>query len=417
MPVVKLKVGDQERPLEELLSTFQTMTGFDIMYFRRENEFLAVFMTSNQHVDFVMTADVRAALANEGLEVVKSEEYLANSTVIAKNVPRSLHDKSLQDIASDISFCNEVEVVRVDWKGEDTLFIEFNTIEDATKILGSPEGIKLSYERSIYDMRKKPYLNVPQCPRCFSFEHESNSCPKTVRTCYHCGEDGHAGERCSTSYVRCANCGGEHVAFAFKCSVRKQKEREMKEDGWCPPDSVDGRREDEDEAESTRRAEEEVSIILGIDKLRLEDPEQCNDPRKSTSPGGRSPHSSSRTRADPTGLRGSPEKLLGIPGSSEDCVDGGQPRGSVEQSYISLESLRAGAPSRASASRTSPQARRGEDPLPVSPAKTPYPKDRPPSRLGDPVSHPIVRPVPRSPGSPPVVVSPPGDAKEYRERL
>ncbi len=46
MPVVKLKVGDQGRPLEDLLSTFQTMTGFDIMYFRRENEFLAVFMTS-----------------------------------------------------------------------------------------------------------------------------------------------------------------------------------------------------------------------------------------------------------------------------------------------------------------------------------------------------------------------------------
>lgn len=403
MPVVRLKIDDVHRPVQEILSTFQTLTGFDLMYYRRENNVLAVFMTSNQNVEYLMTADVRAALANEGVEVMKSEEYLANSTVIAKNVPRSLHDKSLQEIATDIHHCNDVEVVRVDWKGEDTLFIEFNTIEDATKVINSPEGIRLSYERSITDVKKKPYMNIPQCPRCFSFEHDGNMCPKTVRTCYHCGEEGHAGERCATSYVRCANCGGDHVAFALKCPVRKQKESEMKEDGWCPPDSVDGglSRKDEDEEESTKRAEEEVSIILGLDKLRVEHPEQCDSPEKLTPFVERSPTASNRTCADPTGLYGSSDNPPETPSPCEDTIDGGQSRESVDP-----RSVTAGALARAFTSGTLPQTG-VEDPLPVPGGMAPYPSDRPQSRLGDPVSPPIVRPVPRSPGVP----SPPGEAK------
>lgn len=408
MPVVKLKIDNVERPVEEILTIFQSMTGFDLMYYKKENDIMAVFMTSNQHVDKLMTAEVRAALANEGVEVIKSEEYLANSTIIAKNVPRSLHDKLLEEIANDISECNEAEVVRVDWKGTDTLFIEFNTIEDATRMINSPEGIKLSFERSITDMKKKPFLNIPQCPRCFSFEHESNGCPKTVRTCYHCGEEGHAGERCATSYVRCANCGGDHVAFAFKCPVRKQKESEMKEDGWCPPDTTDGAasRNYEDEEESTKRAEEEVSIIFGLDKLRAEHPEQCDFHQESTDPIERPPTPFVRIRADPTGLSGSPNKSLETSDLCEDTIDSAQPRASVVS-----KSITAGARARASAN-ISPPPVRAEDPLPVLQGIR-YPNDRPPSRLGEPVSSPIVRPVPRSPGRSPVGPSQSGEGKGH----
>lgn len=414
MPVVKLKIDDVKRPVEEILTIFQSMTGFDLMYYKRENEIMAVFMTSNQHVDKLMTAEVRAALAKEGVEVIKSEEYLANSTIIAKNVPRSLHDKSLQDIANDISDCNDAEVVRVDWKGKEILFIEFNTIEDATRVINSPEGIKLSFERSITDVKKKPFLNIPQCPRCFSFEHESNGCPKTVRTCYHCGDEGHAGERCATSYVRCASCGGDHVAFAFKCPVRKQKESEVQEDGWCPSDTADGatsrKDEDEDEDESTKRAEEEVSIIMGLDKLRAEHPEQCDSQQESTVPIKRSPNSCIRTRAGPTGLSEPPNKPPETSDLCEDTTDGGQPRASVVS-----RSVRAGARARAFTSRIPPPVR-AEDPLPVLQG-IPYPNARPPSRLGDPVSPPIVRPVPRSPGRSPVAPSQSGEAKDHRKRL
>lgn len=409
MPVVKLKIDDIHRPLDEILNLFEEATGFELMYYRRENDILALFMTSEQHVDFVMTADVRAALAKEGVQVVKSEEYLANSTIIAKNVPWSLHEKSLEDIANDIMLCNDVEAVTVDWKGTNTLFIEFNTIEDATKVLNSPDGIKLSYERSITDVTKKPYLNIPQCPRCFSFEHESKNCPKTVRTCYHCGEDGHAGDECSTSYVRCANCGGDHVAFAFKCPVRKQKESEMKEDGWCPPDTVDGGASTEDD-DSTKRAEEEVSIILGLDKLRCESPEQCDD-NEDPDFVVLSGNSCIRTRADPTGLSGLACKPSGALDTGEDAVDGGQPRGSVESAKVAESS---GASALDRPPNRIPLQRRGEDPLPVSPNRTPDP-NRPQSRLGDPATHPILRPVPRSSSSASAAPSRPKKAEDARK--
>lgn len=393
MPVIKLKLADPSNSVQHILTVFHAMTGFDLTYWRKEGDTLAVFVTSEKHVEFVMTADVRASLAKEGMQVIKTEEYLANSTLIAKDVPRSLQERSTEDIASDISSCNEVVVVSVDWKGEDTLFIEFNTIEDATKVLNSPEGMKLSYERSITRLTKKPYMKIPQCPRCFSFEHESDSCPKTVRTCYHCGEEGHAGEECSTSYVRCANCRGDHVAFAFKCPVRKQKEREMKEDGFCSPDTVDGSimgRDDkeEDEEESTKRAEEEVSIILGVDKLLLEDPDQCDFLQASTSPTERSPKPDNQT-STPSVTREASDSPQKTP---TEATTGDLPGDPLESGHSPVASGTRGL--QRSPCRTSPRGKI-EDPLPVSPRRTSYPEDRPPSRLGDPLAVPLLRPVVR----------------------
>ncbi|MPC57159.1 hypothetical protein E2C01_051134 [Portunus trituberculatus] len=264
------------------------------------------------------------------------------------------------------------------------LFIEFNSIEDADKVLNTSGGMKLSYERSIVRLKKKPYLKIPQCARCFSYEHEIDTCTKTVRTCYHCGEEGHGGDECSTDYVRCVNCHGPHVAFAFKCPVRKQKEREMLEDGWAP-DTVDTGMKDkvEDEAESTRRAEEEVSIILGVGRLLLEDPHQHEDLQETSSPTACAPEPGQ--------------------GQSTDLDPASSPNKSPVMHEATGDSpCDTSNPTEATSGGTGLQRSPGgslkgktEDPLPVSPRRTSYPEERPPSRLGDPVTSPLVRPVPR----------------------
>ena len=375
MPVIKLKITSTHQQVPHILTRFQALTGFDLTYWRKDDDLFAVFMTSEQHVEWVMTAEVRANLANEGMKVVKSDGYLANSTLIAKDLPRSLQNKS-EDIASDISSSNDVDVVRVDWKGQDTLFIEFNTIEDATKVLNTTGGMRLSYERSINQLRKKPFTKIPQCSRCFSFEHDNDSCPKTVRTCYHCGREGHAGEECSTTYIRCVNCCGDHVAFALKCPVREKKEREMKEDGYCAPDRVGrivaSRPDKEDEEESTKRAEEEVSIILGVDKLLLQNREECEALQAS---------SYSFELCNQTTPRAI-DSLQNPSTPSEEVSSGDLPEttlGSNQQRSPCTNTLRG----------------QTEDPLPVFPRRTCYPEDRPPSRLGYPVSPSLHHPVPR----------------------
>ncbi|KAK8374599.1 hypothetical protein O3P69_012753 [Scylla paramamosain] len=397
MPAISLKMNDPDYDLEHVLNRFHALTGFVLTYWKKEEDVLGVYVISEHHVDFSMTADVRANLAEEGINVVKTEEYIAHCTLIARDLPRSLQEKSLEDIANDISSCNGVKVIRVDWKGEDSLFIEFNTIEDADKVLKSSGGMKLSYERSIVRLKKKPYLKVPQCARCFSYEHEIDTCPKTVRTCYHCGEEGHGGDECSTDYVRCVNCHGDHVAFAFKCPKRKQKEREMLEDGWAP-DSVDTGKtrgnKVEDEEESTRRAEEEVSVILGVGRLLLEDPDQREDLQETSSSTACAPEPGQghSTDPDPASSPNKPSVMHGVACDSPCDTSNPIEATSGERTEASLES----------ASGTGLQQSPGgslkgktDDPLPVSPRRTSYPEERPPSRLGDPVTSPIVRPMPR----------------------
>ena len=68
--------------------------------------------------------------------------------------------------------------------------------------------------------------NVAQCYRCFSFKHVANQCQRTNPLCSVCAEE-HNFRDCSSknnkTKLKCANCGGKHIAIAKSCPKRKEK--------------------------------------------------------------------------------------------------------------------------------------------------------------------------------------------------
>ena len=68
--------------------------------------------------------------------------------------------------------------------------------------------------------------NVAQCYRCFSFEHVANQCQRTNPLCSICTEEHNFRDypnKNNKTKLKCANCGGKHIAIAKSCPKRKEK--------------------------------------------------------------------------------------------------------------------------------------------------------------------------------------------------
>lgn len=232
MPRVKvLDNGSPRRKEEWVLKTFQCATGVFFRQCKWTNFGWIFVLPSVEDVLQVMQPLVRAKLCSFGLQVVKTAQYRADCTLICYSMFGTLDSSSIKDMAAEIVACNNgVNVSSVKWRCPTSIWVEFNSPEEADKILNSPGGIQLAFGKRFSQLRRKEYRKVPQCSRCFSFQHTVKGCTRIQRFCYICGRKKHLSSRCQNRHApHCINCSGEHIALSFQCPVRLQRERELEE--------------------------------------------------------------------------------------------------------------------------------------------------------------------------------------------
>ena len=86
-----------------------------------------------------------------------------------------------------------------------------------------PKSLKIGYLNVGVDL----YIPNPlQCYTCFKYGHNERKCNKNTSEalCKHCGEVANTDDStgCKNT-VKCANCGGEHVATSRTCPVWKRE--------------------------------------------------------------------------------------------------------------------------------------------------------------------------------------------------
>ena len=100
---------------------------------------------------------------------------------------------------------------------------ETNTIVLTFNSAILPKTLKVGYLNVGVDL----YIPNPlQCYTCFKFGHHERRCKKSTSEslCRHCGEVGntHDSSNCNNK-IKCANCGGEHVATSRTCLLWKRE--------------------------------------------------------------------------------------------------------------------------------------------------------------------------------------------------
>ena len=124
-----------------------------------------------------------------------------------------VHELSMQQVTG----ARRITVFRDGIRREtNTIVLTFNSA-----IL--PKSLKIGYLNVGVDL----YIPNPlQCYNCFKYGHHERKCNKNTSKalCKHCGEvaNTHDSTSCKNT-VKCANCGGEHVATSRTCPVWKRE--------------------------------------------------------------------------------------------------------------------------------------------------------------------------------------------------
>ena len=100
---------------------------------------------------------------------------------------------------------------------------ETNTIVLTFNSAILPKSLKVGYLNVGVDL----YIPNPlQCYTCYKYGHHERRCQKTnsESLCRHCGEvaNGHDSANCKNT-VKCADCGGDHMATSRTCPVWKRE--------------------------------------------------------------------------------------------------------------------------------------------------------------------------------------------------
>lgn len=149
--------------------------------------------------------------------------------VVLKNLHPSV---DINELKSEIEFMGH-KVIRISNVKHRTtkhplpiFFIELETnnesnkkIFEITKLLNQIISFEPPYKKR----------DVPQCMRCQEYGHTKNYCKK-IPVCVKCAKN-HLTSECQIKEkikeVKCANCGGDHVASYKGCIIRKQLQQKL----------------------------------------------------------------------------------------------------------------------------------------------------------------------------------------------
>ncbi|KAG7154355.1 S-antigen protein-like 8 [Homarus americanus] len=231
MPFVK--VQDNETPprdQDNLLNVFHLVSGLTVVSCKHTYTGWTLNLRSYNDVFQVMKPAVRDAMGTRGFTLAKTPHYRVMCTLICYNIWGALGGKTLEGLAVELEKCNNTRNVIVKSRCSESIWIEFDSPEEADKLYTSKTGILLANGRELKYLRKMMLTKLQQCTSCFSYDHGENGCTGTQKSCFICSKVGHVARNChNRDAIRCVNCEGNHTSLSYDCPVRLEKERQHEE--------------------------------------------------------------------------------------------------------------------------------------------------------------------------------------------
>ena len=164
-------------------------------------------------------------------DILDPPELKAKRTVVLTGVCEHIPQYNDQDIIEGVSRANPTlratDVIRIP-RNDSVLKLKLENVSMVSHCLRL--GISLySQHFSDYFVSQDFYAHIPQCMRCYSYEHTSKNCdrPETYCICSICSEEGHRYNECSNARALCLSCRGNHATMAARCPTRKEKSRNL----------------------------------------------------------------------------------------------------------------------------------------------------------------------------------------------
>ena len=177
----------------------------------------------DQNADKVFTSECIKAL-----EVIKCSPVIPEQLRVARSALLFKCDDMItkhtaEEIKTNISQCNNINVLNVIKISKRTLKVEFDNEHTCQKVVsGGLFLFNLSIPASC--ISEDRYIEIEICYTCYNLDgHISKDCPKKeLKVCSTCSSTTHRHTECQSAHKKCINCGGAHSALALSCPERKK---------------------------------------------------------------------------------------------------------------------------------------------------------------------------------------------------
>ena len=217
---IKLLYDGGPMSADEVLQRIFSLTQVPLVRCVKVHAGYKVFVSHASQLSPFLSADGQKKLKSAGFRPVLSPETKARCTVVAKKVDRTVTTRTSEDILKDVAARNDVTVEDV-YMPPNTRIVKIRCMspEEAQKLLKN--GIRM-FHTSVpaYNLESESYIDIPQCYKCYRYDHLKSACDKPQR-CSRCGEEGHFFVGCIKE-IKCCNCGGSHTAVSGACPEKKK---------------------------------------------------------------------------------------------------------------------------------------------------------------------------------------------------
>ena len=196
-----------------------------------------VILADDHVIEDIVESGNAAKFKAQGFEPLEPPELNAKRTIVLTGVDTFISMHNNQDIAQEIERSNPTLKVSAVVKLPRSKTVIKVRLENVAMVqLALTKGM-LIFSQSFPSnfLAQDVYIYIPQCMRCYSYEHTKKDCPKSedYLICSNCSNEGHRYTSCSNVFTKCLSCQGDHPTMVARCPTRraftKTKSKEVRD--------------------------------------------------------------------------------------------------------------------------------------------------------------------------------------------
>ena len=184
-----------------------------------------VLVVNDDKVESFITPNTKEIFTRDKFEIIEPPELQSKRTLVLTGVDEyilSFSEEELKEAIMDNRPSLKVTKVIKLPDNAPVLKVQVETMQMVQDSITA--GIVVNGQSfSSNNINQDIFVHIPQCMRCYSYEHVRKDCkkPDNYLVCSNCASDEHRYTNCHSAFKKCITCSGDHPTMAARCARRK----------------------------------------------------------------------------------------------------------------------------------------------------------------------------------------------------
>ena len=184
-----------------------------------------VLVVNDDKVESFIATNTKETFNSDGFEIIEPPELQSKRTLVLTGVDEYILSFTEQELKEAIMTSRpSLKVTKVIKLPDNApvMKVQLETIQMVQDSITA--GIVVNGQSfSNNNITQDIFVHIPQCMRCYSYEHVRKDCkkPDNYLICSNCASLEHRYTNCHSVFKKCITCSGDHPTMAARCARRK----------------------------------------------------------------------------------------------------------------------------------------------------------------------------------------------------